>query len=197
MLYPSLEKWRKGARIGHMERKIFISINIPARDKKRLAKTVEKWQDLPIKLVKEPNFHVTLLYLGHLPDDSIVGLCDEVRAAAEETEIFDLEFTEIVLAPSKEDPKMIWLSGSVSPELKSLSEDIEKRLEIFVKEKKAFRPHITLGRLRKHKWDAQVSQPEISEKFPLLVTADSVSIMASDFANDGQEYTLIEDCPLS
>jgi 2'-5' RNA ligase len=180
-----------------MQRKLFISINIPEKTKKRLIKAVEPWQNLPVKWVKEQNLHVTLLFLGYISDDSIGEICESVRSAAGKIDTFDLEFTEIVLAPAKENPRMVWLTGKKSEELRVLQENIEKALGTYVASKKSFRPHVTLGRIRVHKWQALAENPDIFLKFPLTVPAESVQVMASDFADDGPEYTVIESCPLS
>ena len=179
-----------------MKRKIFVSINLPDNSKKRLFKATEAWKGLPIKWMKDQNFHVTLIFLGHISDNDLIDVCEAVRSAVNDKEVFDLHFTEISLAPSKLEPRMVWLFGAASQELKDLYEQLEKNLGIFVSSKKTFRPHITLGRIRKHKWEAILNKPDVFAKFPLTVEVSSVDIMASDFGVDDQEYTVIESCPL-
>jgi RNA 2',3'-cyclic 3'-phosphodiesterase len=179
-----------------MKRKIFISINLLAKTKKSLIRAAEEWQNLPVKWVKEPNLHITLEFLGHLLDDVIPEICVKIQAAVADTEIFDLEFEKICLGPSETEPRMIWLSGSASEELKNLREKIEKALDIFSSSKKSFRPHITLGKIRQHKWQALGEAPIIDKNFPLTITVESVDVMASEFEGDGMEYTIIQSCPL-
>jgi len=174
-----------------MKRKIFISLNVPPRDKKRLSKAILEWQDLPVKWVKEPNFHLTLAFLGHVEDNAIPSICEGVSRAVEGKQIFDLFFSQIEL-DKKNDPKIIWLTGEASEELKNLQSDIEKELGIFVTEKKIFIPHITLGRIRKNKWEETENLPEIKKTLDFVLTVESVDVMASDFENEEQEYTIIE-----
>jgi RNA 2',3'-cyclic 3'-phosphodiesterase len=180
-----------------MKRKIFISINLLARTKKSLIRATEEWQDLPVKWVKEPNLHITLEFLGHVLDDVIPEICEKIDEAVADTEIFDLEFEKICLGPSKVESRMIWLAGNASEELKNLCEKIEKALDIFSSSKKSFRPHITLGKIRQHKWQALEETPVIDKNFPLTTTVESVDIMASEFEGDGMEYTIIQSCPLN
>lgn len=179
-----------------MKRKIFISINLPDKTKKSLIRATEAWQDLPVKWIKESNLHITLEFLGFIPDDNVSEMCEKVREAANSAEIMDLEFERIELGPTKEDPRQIWLIGKASEDLRILQENIEKSLNIFVASKKSFRPHITLGRIRKHKWEELEESPEIDKIFPLTITVESVDVMASEFENEGAEYTVIENCPL-
>lgn len=202
-----------------MKRKIFISINLAERDKKRLIRATEKWQDLPphqkagngtlsekqnsfwcgglpVKWVKEKNLHITLVFLGHIMDENMAEICEKVREAVENVEIFDLEFETIELGPDATDPKMIWLSGRADENLRSLHEKIEKALGMYVSSKKSFRPHITLGRIRGRKWEALAPKPEILENYNLIISVESVDVMASDFSDGGREYTIIKVCPL-
>ena len=178
-----------------MKRKIYISINIPESDKKRLTEAVSKWRDLPVKWVKEPNFHLALAYLGHVDDEAIVEICQSVRKAVSGKELFDLHFSDIKLN-SKTESKIVWISGEESRELLKLREDIEKELDIFVTEKKSFTPHITLGRIRKQKWEELNPRPEIKKELNFALTVESVDVMASDFENEGQKYSIVESCQL-
>lgn len=179
-----------------MKRKIFISINIPDRDKKRLIKATEKWQNLPVKWVREANLHLTLFFLGYVENEDIIGISQKVRSAVSDTDIFDIEFNNIELGPSEEEPRLIWLTGEPNEDLRQLHEKIEKDLDIFTASKKSFRPHVTLGRVRKHKWEALESKPIIQEKLEVFVSVESIDVMASDFGEGESEYTIIESCPL-
>ncbi len=178
-----------------MKRKIFISINVPEKIRKRLVLATDKWQDLPIKWVKEPNLHVTLFFLGYLDDETTRKVCETVAETVKNYDIFDINFNEITLAPEK-DPRMVWLIGEPSDTLLKLYEEIEKGLGIFISPKKSFRPHITLGRIRKNKWEDLENAPEIKEKFALSLSIDDIDVMASHFEPSGGEYALIEKCPL-
>lgn len=178
-----------------MKRKIFISINIPEKIRKRLISATDKWQDLPVKWVKEPNLHVTLFFLGYIDDETTRKVCETTAGIARDYDIFDINFDEITLAP-KEDPRVIWLAGESSDTLLKLHEEIEKGLGIFTSPKKSFRPHITLGRIRKSRWEALENVPEIKEKFLLSLSVDDIDVMANHFEQSGGEYALIEKCPL-
>jgi 2'-5' RNA ligase len=180
-----------------MKRKIFISINLPVRDKKRLIRVTEKWQDLPVKWIKEQNLHITLVFLGHISDEDMAEICEKVSEVAKNVEIFDLEFEKIELSPDAENPKIIWLRGETNENLRVLHEKIEKALGLYVFSKKSFRPHITLGKIRRRKWEALELKPKIREKYYFNVTAESVDVMASDFGDDGQEYIIIQACSLA
>jgi len=178
-----------------MQRKIFISLNLPEKDKKSLDKAVERLNFLPVKWIKAENLHLTLSYLGHIDDGAINEIFKKISQAVENIEAFGIEFNKIAL-DNLTDSKLIWLTGEASHELKLLQEKIEQALGIFVAVKKKFFPHVILGRIRQKKWAELPQKPEIEIRYPLILSVENVDIMASDFIDNGQEYTLIESFPL-
>ncbi|PIP28389.1 MAG: RNA 2',3'-cyclic phosphodiesterase [Candidatus Moranbacteria bacterium CG23_combo_of_CG06-09_8_20_14_all_35_22] len=179
-----------------MKSRIFISFNIPEKAKKGLLLVTEKWRDLPVKWIRENNLHITLVFLGLVSEEAILEICEKTRAICEKENIFDIEFDQIELFPLKEEPKIIALTGKPSEELKNLVNNIEKGLGISNTPKKSFRAHITLGRIRKYKWEALESKPEILEKFPLNLSIESVEIISSELNENGSNYLTLESCPL-
>jgi 2'-5' RNA ligase len=180
-----------------MQRKIFIGVSLPDEVKKRLMQKIEKWEDLPIRWSREENLHLTLAFLGHIDDDLIMGICDSVRDAVGGFDMFDVSLDRIELGPTRdENAKLVWFTGEASEELKELVENIEKELGIFRSEKKSFRPHITLGRIRKHKWEKLEEKPDISENFSILLPVESVQIFESAEIEGKRKFTIIESCDL-
>ena len=178
------------------KKKIFVEIEIPPQARKRLIQKIEQWKNLPVKWMKEANLHVTLAFLGYVDESVLPEICQKVASAAMRHESFDLEFEKITLGPNPEDPQMFWLEGSVSNELKALSESIEKELGIFRTEHKSFRPHITLGRIRTLKWDALKNKPLVEEKAKLVFSVENVLVMESSQEKGVAGYNVLESCPL-
>lgn len=140
--------------------------------------------------------HITLLFLGYISEEDLLEICQKVREIVKKKDIFDIEFDKIELFPSASEPRMIALTGPNNENLLELYDSLGKELEIFNVSKKTFRPHITLGRGRKYKWESLEMKPSISENYPLVITAETIDVMASDFGDGENEYTIIESCPL-
>jgi 2'-5' RNA ligase len=184
--------------MGCMKRKVFININIPDKVKKRLVRAMEAFSDLPVKWTKEQNLHVSFLPIGYVLDEAVFDICEKVREACEGLEIADMEFDEIVIGPSEDDPRAIWLNGKPSAEFLVAYEKIEKSLGFISAKKKSFKPHIVLGKIRKHLWDELlIEQKKVQKSFPLIVTMESLDVMASEFEDAGMEFSIIESCPLN
>jgi len=179
-----------------MNHRIFISIKLPERVKKRLMNTIEKWRDLPIKWTPGFNLHITLVFLGFVSGEILQEICEKVRNLAANQDIFDLAFDRIALAPDKDNPKQVWLFGQDSPELLKLVRSLEKELDIESAAKKTFRPHVTLGRIQAGHWKNLAQKPDVFEKFAITIPAESADIMASHFKTGEKNYTILEECPL-
>jgi len=179
------------------QRKVFVGIQLPALVRKKLAKKIEKWQDLPIIWIKKDNFHITLSFIGYVSDESIVDICRNISQAVAKIAVFDIRFGNIKLGPEKDKPNLIWLEGDSSDELKNLDEIIAKNLGVFTEKRKEFRPHVTLGRLRAKKWETLPEKPEIFEKFSVSVPVESVDVFESREENGKRKYFILESCLLS
>jgi len=91
---------------------------------------------------------------------------------------------------------MFWLKGEESEDMKRLVEKLEHALKKTDIEKKAFRPHVTLGRIRKEKWEVLPEKPVIDQKFSVSVPAGSVEIFESEVVNGKSKFVILESCPL-
>jgi 2'-5' RNA ligase len=177
------------------KKKIFVEIVVPNNLKRRLILKIADWSELPIKWMKEENFHITVAFVGYVDESMLPEICQKVRIAVENLESFDLEFDKIELGPDSLDPKVVRLSGQPCSELGILNEEVERALGMRPQTHKEFRPHITLGRIRKLKWDELGLKPLINEKMHVSMTVDSLSIMESK--GGGAEYVSLEECPLA
>jgi 2'-5' RNA ligase len=176
------------------KKKIYIEIQIPSPIRRRLAKKIEQWSDLPIKWGKEDNLHLSVSFVGYVDESVTPEICAKVSEAVEKLESFDLELNKITLSPDLTDPKMVVLSGQPSSELGKLHAAVQNALGMKTEQYKHFSPKITLGKIRKEKWEQLVEKPLIDEKVQIIVPVDYVSVMESK--GGGAEYISLEDCPL-
>lgn len=180
-----------------MQRKIFIGVDLPGEVKKRLIQKIEKWEDLPIRWSREENLHLTLSFLGHVDDELLSGICESVRDAVENMEMFDVELNKVELGPTQDkNAKLVWFTGEASESLKILSENIEKELGIFKDSKKVFKPHITLGRVQKYNWQKLETTPDVSEDFSVLLPVESVQVFESMVLDGSRKFEIIDNCEL-
>jgi 2'-5' RNA ligase len=180
-----------------IQRKIFIGIDLPQQVKKRLSQKIEVWKDLPVKWSREDNFHLTLFFIGHIDDESLLEICEKVQIALSNLSSFDVSLQEISIGPNAQKPQRIWLTGEANEQLRELEESIAKEIGIFVSERKEFCPHVTLGRIQVERWKNLPETPEIKEKFSVSIPVENVEIFESVMNQGKKKYLSIESFPLS
>lgn len=177
------------------KKKIFIEIAVPQQIKKRVMQKIALWAYLPIKWTKEENLHITVSFVGYVDESVVPDICFKVKETVAKIESFEINFDRIELAPNAENPKSVSLIGKPLKELGELNKKIEEALEMHPQKHKQFSPHITLGRIRKNKWDELKEKPSIEEKCNISMTAEAVLVMESQ----GEEgsYSVLEQCELA
>ena len=176
------------------KKKIFIEIPVPDQVQKILAQKIARWSDLPVKWIKRDNLHITVSFLGYVDESVVPDICLKAKEAAAQIESFEIVFDQIRLMPDAENSKSITLTGQPSKELGGLNEAIEEALEMHPQKHNQFAPHITLGRIRKLKWDELKEKPVIEEKCNIGITADAVLVIESQ-GGEGA-YSILERCEL-
>ncbi|MDO8663906.1 MAG: 2'-5' RNA ligase family protein [Candidatus Wildermuthbacteria bacterium] len=201
-----------------MRHRVFIAINLPEDIKKKLADYESRWPELPVRWTKKDNLHLTLAFLGSLTDEELLEVCKTTKEVASRHEPFFINLTKIIYGPPKSTPRsmsssnsfprssrssaeggtprMVWVEGERSEELKKLQNDLEKTLGSA--EGNDYTPHLTLGRLKQ--WEFQViepaERPEINEEINLSFEVNSIEVMESELKRTGPEYAVLESCPL-
>ncbi len=97
---------------------------------------------------RKENLHLTLRFLGEIGLNQIMQIKKALEATAAAAAPFSMELGEWGQFPSRRG-KILWIGiGKGIEPLKALASDLESNLEKqgFEREKKAFRPHITIGR---------------------------------------------------
>ena len=108
-----------------------------------------------IRWVKPQGFHLTFQFLGNIEQTQVDPILTELRATARLQPPFRVRTQGLGVFPSLKRPRVLW-AGLTGQGLKELNTKIEPALGSlgFPAEGRAFRPHITLGRVRSQRgWD--------------------------------------------
>lgn len=178
-------------------RRLFVGIPLSPLLRKRLAQEIKKWPKVAILPTAEENLHVTLFFLGFVNEENIPEICATVGEACEKIRSFELRFTGMKLLDDETHPKMIWLLGEASEELRELRETIEKKFSSFVTEKKAYRPHVTLAKIKKPKWLTLTEKPKLKEQVLYAEPVDTVAVFESLSLNGKRRYEPIDTFSLA
>lgn len=130
----------------------FIAVDI---DEPRLKAALRRAQadivatGADVKAVEEENIHITLKFLGEIPEDRTARVAELVKGIAFKP--FILDFKGIGVFPSSSRPSVVWagVTGNTS-EMLAVFTELEKGLTAlgFEPERRPFQPHLTLCRVR-------------------------------------------------
>jgi 2'-5' RNA ligase len=95
------------------------------------------------------NLHLTFRFLGDVAATRVPSLVERLRAGLTGVMAFEMRVTGVGAFPSVSRPQVLWV-GLESPAIAPLAATVRRLCEAegFPAEPRAFRPHVTLGRVR-------------------------------------------------
>ena len=182
----------------------FIAIELETEVKDNLEKMIKTLKPAGpgIKWVNPEGIHLTLKFLGNISDDQageIQALMDQV---AQKHRPFVLHCRGLGTFPAKSrNPRIVWAGIEDHSELIEIQKELDMAMaELgFSKEKRAFHPHLTLGRARK-KTNNRLLKPEI-EKYSDVefgtISVSKVILFESTLTPEGAVYSRVHESGLS
>jgi RNA 2',3'-cyclic 3'-phosphodiesterase len=143
--------------------RIFIAIEIDNTVRSCTEELIRIFRtaDADVKWVEVQNLHLTLQFLGEVPDDLIASVCKAVEQGAARVQPFDLEVGSAGAFPNSYKPRTLWIGAkSGSPQMVNLHDNIALELAEFGfrDEERQYQTHLTIGRTRTAKNIAKLSQ---------------------------------------
>lgn len=151
-----------------------------------------------IRWVNPHEIHLTLHFFGSIDTKSIEAISHEVGPVASATKAFTICLSGLGAFPSPKRPRVIWLGmqGEID-RLKSLHSKIEGRLEKmdFPSEKREFKPHLTLARIKKPQGNLPLEVLDFKET--PFKAVKGIVLFQSHLGSGGSHYEAIKTFPFS
>lgn len=177
----------------------FIAIDIPEDIRAELAdlqKELAGKVDIrkgDVKWVEPESVHLTLKFLGEVPDNQIVEVCNITKEVASRYPEFDLAVREAGSFGGRS-ARVLWVgAGLECPDLLELQQDLEDELADagWAKEGRQFSGHLTLCRIRNSKAGEKLGG--LIEQYKDcdlgMVHAGSIIVFESQLTGQGPLYT--------
>lgn len=142
-----------------MNRRLFVALDPPEAVRRRIAAAVAALRRSAghaaeeVRWTSAETLHLTVQFLGAVPEERIPEIDAAVRAAAAGGRPLQLELRGAGGFPNARRPRVVWLglAGDVAP-LAALADDLGRRLTPLglQPEARPFSPHLTVGRARDH-----------------------------------------------
>lgn len=182
--------------------RVFIALELTPEIQGQLGQIQEELQKsaADVKWVRPQGIHLTLRFLGNVSLELIEEIKNVVGQLVKAHQGFEMKITELGAFPKVEHPRVIWVSVEEKGQVAKLVQDLEERLIHlgFLREKRPFKPHLTLGRVRSAHNREQLKKLLRSITFPQKsMQAESVCLFKSTLTPQGAIYQPLYKANLS
>jgi 2'-5' RNA ligase len=171
---------------------------VQARLKSSRVSRIGRW-------VSPDSIHLTLKFMGNVPVEQVEEIGQAVDRACESFAPFHISLAGLGCFPNARRPRVIWIGiGGDSETLARLQHSVDSELNRigFKPERRSFKPHLTLARIR------DKARPSEREEMGMLISAEQVattvsmtvrevSLMRSDLKPSGAVYSRLAAILLS
>lgn len=179
----------------------FIAIELPENVRRALGEVnrqlAAQLPDRSVRWVKPDRMHLTIRFLGETAVSKLPQISDALNSVAQKHDAFSLRLAHLGCFPNERRPRVIWvgLRGDTDA-LAQLKKEVDVALlplgwEV---EKRPFRAHFTLGRVKDArklagmKWGVNVEN--------LVVQVTAVKLIESQLRPSGPIYTVRHEAAL-
>jgi 2'-5' RNA ligase len=180
--------------------RVFIAIDIPEDICMRLTDMQRKLRPLTTsaRWVSAESAHLTLKFLGEISETRTQQVHEALTGLTWKP--FEVSVKGIGFFPGRRSPRVFW-AGLEAPTMASLAEKIDTRMEWlgFEKEKRAFRPHITMARAKATPLDSALLAASASfeqQDFGVF-TVDRCFLYQSTLKPSGSVHTKLKEYRLT
>lgn len=188
-------------------RRLFVALDPPEAVRRRLAAMMVELRRAAgraadeIRWVPPENVHLTLQFLGAVPEERVPAIEKVIRAAAAAARPLSLEVKGAGGFPNARRPRVVWagLAGDVAP-LATLAADLGRRLAPlgFPPEDRPFSAHLTLGRAREGRGAPGIAGAlaSVAETAGAPWRATELILFESHLSPKGPRYEALAHAPL-
>lgn len=177
--------------------RVFCAFELPDEVRTRLQQHVAKlraeFPDAAASWSRVENIHLTVKFFGNIAVDQIAKISAAAARTAKEFEQFNIEIGETGVFPRPSRAQVLWIGvGDPSGKLAELQQRFENECakEGFEKEIRAYRPHLTIARLRKP--ERQLAETHLRTEFRTTdLTLKELIVIRSELSPKGSRYTAI------
>ncbi len=135
--------------------KHFFALELSPEARQAVAALVDDWKCLLLPFqyatwYNPDDYHITLKFLGDLPEMAQLQLTTAATPVAEVTAPFQISLAGTGMFPNNHHPKVLWAGVALAPPLSALAATLDTALsaEGFAPEQRPYNPHITVARCR-------------------------------------------------
>jgi 2'-5' RNA ligase len=183
--------------------RLFLALNLPPSERQAIVAAMAPMRAAArgVAWTTEERLHLTLKFLGEQPEHVVAAIGESLGTAMAAHAPVVLRLSGFGAFPNLRAPRIVWLGVEGDPKLELLHHDVERTCADlgFELDGRAFRPHITVGRVRDRLApDAARDLAAAARRvaYSGTVEATTVDLMASELLSSGPRYTVLAAIPL-
>ena len=188
-----------------LEWRVFCAVELPDDVRERLREHIQQLRaavpDAAASWTRVENIHLTLQFFGNVDVGRIPVISDAASRAVEKFSPLQIGVGTTGVFPKPTRAQVLWIGvNDSSGELSSLQRQLENECAKtgFEKEGRAYRPHLTIARLRKPEGARQLAEAHLQMKFePIDIELRELVVFRSELSSKGSRYTAISRHELS
>src|SRR5262245_7940729 len=176
--------------------RVFVAIDLPNEIRDTLRGVQRELRSLTdsVRWVAPESIHITLKFVGEVPEKRIEDIDGALRGLT--WKAFTVTVRGVGFFPGTRSPRVFW-AGMEAPTMQALAEHLDTRMERagFDKEKRAFRPHITIARAKDSRIDSSLvlAATDYEEHNFGSFTVDRVFLFKSTLKPSGAVYEKLKE----
>jgi len=179
--------------------RVFCAVELPddvrARLQEHIARLRKDFPDTAASWSRVENIHLTLKFLGNVELDRIPKISAAAMRTTDKFSKFQIDVGNVGVFPRPSRAQVLWIGvNDPSGKLSTLQQQFESACESagFPKEDRAYRPHLTIARIRKPESARRLADTHLQMKFePLAVQINELIVFRSELSSKGSKYTAI------
>ena len=175
--------------------RLFIALKIPRNITESLLAHCKQISEHPDDYNWEnpEKIHLTLKFIGELEDNLVNRIEDELNFL-ESYYSQNFIITKFGFFFRDGNPRILWAGLETDESIYKLVEELNRRLSIFSIpiEKRRFKPHLTLLRLKKHPGNEFIDRFKSKKIQNMKFISDEIVLMKSELSQTGALYTAIK-----
>ena len=181
------------------EWRVFCAVELPEAVRARLEDHVLRLRkevpDAAASWSRVENIHLTLKFFGNVEVEQVPKITEAAERVVKQLSAFQISIGETGVFPRASRPQVLWVGVSdPSGQLAALQEGLENECAVdgFPKENRAYRPHLTIARLRRPEGARQLAEAHLRMRFePVDVRVEEIVVFRSELSPKGSKYTVI------
>lgn len=195
---------RQETQLAQTSWRVFCAIEIPEPVRQQVLQHIEHLReavpDAKVSWSRDASLHLTLKFLGEIPQVSVPHISTAASRAVVGCAPFSIRLEQAGAFPKQGQPRVLWIgindfSGKLG-QLQARLEDESVNVG-FAKDDRPFHPHLTVARLRqaRHARTLAAAHRELDFESAEIAVSELL-VIRSELGNEGSKYTVISRHPL-